>query len=288
VGFAEVAPGGAAQESGSMSRLRNREPRPFLKWVGGKTQLLSEIRDFMPETFGTYREPFIGGGALFFDVKPKKAVLSDMNERLIRAYRGIKKDVQAVIDLLEEYPHKKKFFLELRAQDIDSRTDAEVAAWMIYLNKVGFNGLYRVNSRNGFNVPFGRYTDPVICDESNLRACAKALRGVTLKVQSFEEVESQAKPGDFVYFDPPYVPLNDTSYFTSYTSAGFDWAAQARLRDLALRLKTKGVFVLLSNSSAQAVYELYGKGFECLPVDARRYVNATGSGRGAVKELLIR
>lgn len=261
--------------------------RPFVKWVGGKRQLLHRMAEYVPNRYGTYHEPFVGGGAFFFDLFPPTATLSDFNERLIRTYRGIRDQPEKVIERLRSYPHEKEFFLEMRAMDIDARDDDEVAAWFIYLNKTGFNGLYRVNRSNVFNVPFGDYKNPNICDADNLRACSRALKRAKLEVSSFEAVLDRAKPGDFVYFDPPYVPLSVTSYFTSYTSAGFDMEDQVRLRDVALELKKRDVQVLLSNSSAQAVRELYA-GFEQIEVSASRAVNSKAEGRGKVTELLIR
>jgi len=271
-----------------MLSLPTAEARPFIKWVGGKRQLLDRLLHYVPERFGTYHEPFVGGGALFFRLEPRPAILADSNERLIRTYRGLRNEPEKVIELLRGYPHEKSFFLELRSSDIDAaKTDAEVAAWFIYLNKTAYNGLYRVNRRNLFNVPFGDQKKPNICDAENIRACSRALQGAELVTGDFESVLERAKSGDFVYFDPPYVPLSVTSDFTSYTRDGFDMSDQVRLRDVALELKKRGVYVLLSNSSAPAVRELYAD-FEQIEVDARRAINCKVEGRGAVTELLIR
>jgi DNA adenine methylase len=262
-------------------------PRPFLKWAGGKRQLLVELRQHVPEKINTYHEPMVGGGALFFAIKPRKAVLSDSNERLVRTYRGVRDAVEDVIGLLSGYPHSKPFFLDLRAREIDSGTDAEVAAWMIYLNKTCFNGLYRVNSKDRFNVPFGHYKDPLICDAELLRACSTTLRSVKIEHEDFKAVGSRARPGDFVYFDPPYVPVSTTASFTSYTKGGFGVDDQRRLRDVAGKLKRKGAHVLLSNSSTPLVHQLYGEGFEHREVLAKRAINSKGSARGPVGELII-
>lgn len=242
----------------------------------------------VPPSRGRYYEPFLGGGALFFALQPRRAVLADRNERLIRTYKGVRDQVGEVIRLLRGYPHDPAFFYSLRDRDIDAATDAEVAAWFIYLNKTGFNGLYRVNRDNRFNVPFGRYAKPAICDETTLRACAAALARADLRVADFEATVEGAKPGDFVYFDPPYVPLSATSQFTSYTSDGFGPEHQQRLRDRAAALKERGVHVLLSNSSAPLVRELYRDGFEVIEVSALRSVNSKGAGRGPIVELAIR
>jgi DNA adenine methylase len=262
--------------------------RPFLKWAGGKRQLLPHLRAHVPSTFGRYFEPFVGGGALFFALQPRAATLADVNERLIRTYAGVKADVGRVIALLQEHPYDEKFFYEARDVDVDARSDAEVAAWFIYLNKAGYNGLYRVNSKNQFNVPFGRYANPTICDEANLRACSLALANAELHNDSFEQVAARAKPGDFVYFDPPYVPLSATSSFTSYSANGFGAEEQIHLRDVALELKKRGVHVLLSNSSAPLVRDLYARGFDVTEVSATRMLNSKPTGRGAITELLIK
>jgi DNA adenine methylase len=261
--------------------------RPFLKWAGGKRQLLASLLKNAPPDPARYFEPFVGGGALFFALRPPHAVLADVNARLIRTYKGVRDDVEEVIRLLRDYPHDSAFFYRLREESIDSGSDAQVAAWFIYLNKTGFNGLYRVNRRNGFNVPFGRNVNPNICDEVTLRACSAALAGTELLEADFEVAVAKAKRGDFVYFDPPYVPLSTTSSFTSYTSHGFGPAEQTRLRDTAGKLKRRGVRVLLSNSSAPFVRELYAHGFDLKTVSATRQVNSKATARGPIVELLI-
>jgi DNA adenine methylase len=259
-----------------------------VKWAGGKRQLLPELLRCVPEHYGRYYEPFVGGGALFFELQPPAAFLTDVNERLIRTYRGVRDHADRVIALLESYPHDEKFYYDLRDVDIDTQPDAEVAAWFIYLNKVGFNGLYRVNRKNRFNVPFGRHKNPTISDAATLRACSAALARATLEVADFSSAVAEAVAGDLVYFDPPYVPLSVTSSFTSYTSGGFDYAAQVRLRDLALELKQRGVHVVLSNSSADLVRDLYAPGFTTREVSATRLVNSKVTHRGAITELVIR
>ncbi len=266
-----------------------REPlRPFLKWAGGKRALVEQFLPHIPEDFGRYHEPFVGSGALFFHLRPRRATLSDNNTRLIRTYQGLKKDPEGVIARLEQYKHDRDFYYDLRATDIDAQDDVSVAAWFIYLNKTGFNGLYRVNSRNRFNVPFGDYAKPNFCDKETLRACAAQLRSVTLRNEDFVAAARRAQAGDLVYFDPPYVPLSATASFTSYTKNGFDMDAQMRLRDLARELADRGVHVLLSNSSADAVRELYRDGFALIDIRARRAINSRGDRRGEITELLIR
>lgn len=261
------------------------KPKPFVKWAGGKRQLLPAILEHVPPSYGTYHEPFLGGGAVFFALSPQKAVLSDSNERLIRCYRGIKHDVKKVISLLKSYKQSRGLFLEMREKDIDLATDPEVAAWFIFLNKTGYNGLYRVNSKNKFNVPYGDNRNAQICDEQNLEACSAALAVADLRCEEFEGVAERAKRGDLVYFDPPYMPLSTTSYFTSYTARGFTLDDQVSLRNIARTLKSKGVTVLLSNSSTAR--ELYVKDFSVSAVLAARNVNSKGERRGKIAELLI-
>jgi len=284
---------------GSSPRGTEGTGRPFIKWAGGKRQLLPELLRYVPERFNRYIEPFVGGGALFFALAPRlpvlsgdpaapRALLADVNERLVRTYSGVRDSVDEVIERLREYRHDERCYYQVREKQIDAGGDAEVAAWLIYLNKIGFNGLYRVNRQNRFNVPFGRHKNPTICDEVTLRACSRALFGVDVRVADFEVAAAQAKPGDLVYFDPPYVPLSMTSSFTSYTSGGFDTQCQIRLRDLALRLKRQGVHVLLSNSSAGLVRDLYQADFEIIEVSATRLVNSKATRRGAITELVIR
>jgi DNA adenine methylase len=281
-----------APAEASRERERKREEdgslgRPFIKWAGGKRQLLPALLGRVPSRWGTYFEPFLGGGAVFFALRPKRAVLADTNARLVRTYRGIRDDVENVIALLKTYPHDEDFFYRLREVDIDAASDVHVAAWFIYLNKVGYNGLYRVNRGNRFNVPFGRYANPAICDEERLRACNLALQGVDLRIADFRDAVNEAKRGDFVYFDPPYAPVSSTAHFTSYTAAGFGPSDQTRLCELARTLKKRGVRILLSNSGTDSVRDLYAHGFDVEEVHARRNVNSRGKARGNVPELVI-
>jgi len=270
--------------------------KPFLRWVGSKVQLLPVLREWMPKRFSVYAEPFIGGGALFFNTRPRHATLSDTNSRLVRTYQAIRNDVDAVIAALRIYAdgHERclvagtaeQLYYHVRGIEPDAMSDTDLAAWFIYLNKTNFNGIWRVNRSGQFNVPYGHRKSPLICDEITLRACAEALQRATIVHRDFKE--TNVPPTSFVYFDPPYAPLSATSDFTSYTAEGFSAQDQKDLRDLALRLKNRGVYVLLSNSSAPLIRELYKDHFEIREVPARRNVNADASGRGAVTELLIR
>lgn len=261
--------------------------KPFVKWAGGKRRLAPALLQHLPVRYGTYHEPFAGGAALFYTLRPGSAVLSDINERLVRTYVAIRDDVNAVISRLRTYPNEKEFFLQMRRRAIDGRPDAEVAAWLIYLLKTCFNGLYRVNTNNRFNAPFGKHKRPLICDEPNLRACSDALQGVDICHEDFANVLNRVQPGDVVYFDPPYVPVSETSSFTEYGPDGFSRDDQRRLRDVALKLKARGVHVVISNSDAQEVRGLYANGFTIATVQAPRTINSKVSGRGKVIELII-
>lgn len=259
--------------------------KPFLHWVGGKRRSLPALRAAVPAFRGVYHEPFVGGGAMFFDLAPSQAVLSDSNLRLIRAWRGVRDDVEIVIDWLRTFVHSEDFFYRMRDVRADALSDSQLAAWFIYLNRTGFNGLYRENRSGAFNVPWGKHVKPPNYDEENLRACSRALQGVALEHEDFCAAFLRARPGDLIYCDPPYVPLSETSNFTAYTARGFSGADQVRLRDAALDAKSRGVHVLLSNSVAAR--ELYAA-FEIAEVPVGRSVNCKGDRRGKVVELLIR
>ena len=247
-----------------VQKLINAKPKPFVKWVGGKRQLLRQFRElglYPPEDFNpitnTYYEPFVGGGAVFFDLLPKNAELSDLNNELVITYNVIKNNVDELIQSLQKHIYDKEYYLEVRAKKIDDLSDVEVASRFIFLNRTGFNGLYRVNKSGQFNVPFGRYNNPVICDEDNLRRVSNALQDVTITHQDYKHVLKTAKSGDFIYLDPPYYPINATSSFTSYTAEGFLEKEQTELRNTFVMLHEKGCFVMLSNSDTPFINELY-------------------------------
>src|SRR5579872_6726817 len=191
--------------------------KPFLKWAGGKRQLLPDLAYHLPKSFNRYFEPFVGGGALFFYLREKGiglATIGDANARLMRTYEGVRDNVEGVIRTLQQMPYNEKFYYKTRAQDCDAFDPFGMAAWFIYINRAGFNGLYRVNKAGKVNVPFGRYTNPTICDVEGLTEASKALRGVKLLTGDFEKIVAGAKRGDLVYFDPPYVPVSQTADFT--------------------------------------------------------------------------
>lgn len=275
-------------------------PSPFVKWAGGKSQLLAQFDPYFPPDFGRYVEPFAGGGAVFFHLynrgrlDGKEVTLIDRLEELINCYRVIQRQVEALIGVLRIHEPQKldaKYFYEVRNWDrqLDyvQRSGVERAARFIYLNRTCYNGLYRVNRRGQFNVPFGRYRNPTICDEANLRAVHRALQGVTLLTGDFERCLDYAGAGDLVYMDPPYQPLSTTANFTSYTSADFRQEDQERLAHLFQVLDRRGSYVLLSNSYTDAIQALY-EGYEQITVQAVRAINSKAAARGAIPELLIR
>ncbi|HGR3278048.1 TPA: DNA adenine methylase [Streptococcus pneumoniae] len=268
--------------------------QPFTKWTGGKRQLLPVIRELIPKTYNRYFEPFVGGGALFFDLTPKDAVINDFNAELINCYQQIKDNPQELIEILkvhQEY-NSKEYYLDLRSADRDERIDmmSEVqrAARILYMLRVNFNGLYRVNSKNQFNVPYGRYKNPKIVDEELISAISVYINNnqLEIKVGDFEKAIVDVRTGDFVYFDPPYIPLSETSAFTSYTHEGFSFADQVRLRDAFKRLSDTGAYVMLSNSSSALVEELY-KDFNIHYVEATRTNGAKSSSRGKISEIIV-
>ncbi len=267
--------------------------QPFIKWVGGKRQLIEELKKRMPENYNSYFEPFIGGGALFFELRPKKAFINDYNNELTNLYITVRDNPDELIDDVCKHKNESNYYYEVRALDRDEKafnklTNIQRASRFIFLNKTGFNGLYRVNSKGQYNVPFGRYKNPNYCDPDNILACSDLLKNTEISNGDFDIIKIKIKKGDFVYFDPPYVPLTATSSFTGYTDKGFDEDMQFRLRDLCDYINDKGAYFMLSNSSADFVYELYDvDGYTIHEVEASRNINSKGNGRGKVKELII-
>lgn len=263
--------------------------KPFLRWAGGKAKLVPELIKLAPKSWLTYREPFLGGGALFFALQPKHVVLSDANDELIHAYTIVRDRPAELIDRLVKaaQSHSKEHYYFVRTLDPRTLDPVTRAARFIYLNSTCFNGLYRVNSKGRFNVPWDPGRSGSV-NEHVITAASVALRGQDLYSDDFRKVEHAAIAGDFVYFDCPYVPLTATSNFTGYTTGGFTHKDQIDLRDMALRLKRNGVHVLLSNSGTPVVEQLYSKDFELHPVAARRNINSKSTGRDAVKEYIIR
>jgi DNA adenine methylase len=276
----------------------DNKPKPFVKWVGGKRQLLKQFRAlklYPPDHFdpakNKYFEPFVGGGAVFFDLLPERAFLSDMNFELVTTYNVIKENVDELIRSLKRHKYQKDYFLKVRAKNPKELSDVEIASRFIFLNRTAFNGMYRVNSKGEFNVPFGKYENPMICDEENLRKASRALKNVEIRHGDYKGVLEKAKKGDFVYFDPPYYPVSKTASFTSYTAESFLDREQMELRDTFLALHKRGCFVMLSNSDAPFINKIYSElkqyGVKISKIDANRAINSKATGRGKIKEVLV-
>jgi len=262
-----------------------RNASPFLKWAGGKTQLLPTLLNYVPTHFHTYIEPFLGGGALFFELQPVKAILADSNPELINCYTMVRDRVEDVIKVLSDYPYSEEFYYAIRAER--PRDPVMRAARMIYLNRTCYNGLYRVNKQGQFNVPFGRYTNPVICDPERLRAGSYALRNAELRCVDYQEMLCKyVKPGDFVYLDPPYHLVSKYSDFKRYTAEFFYIDDQRILAKMARELAAQGCYVLVSNSYCDFILDIY-EGCEIVEVAAKRNINKDPEKRGEVKEALI-
>lgn len=278
----------AASKTAPIESRGTSVARPLLKWAGGKRQLLEAIRRRLPDEIHTYYEPFVGGGAVFFSLamekRFKRAVLSDQNSELIETYTAVRDDVESVIRELRKFRHSEEDYYKVRAAQ--PRSPARRAARMIYLNRTGYNGLYRVNRSGKFNVPYGRYVRPNICDEERLFAVSEALAGVRLQVADFEETVKRAKAGDVVYFDPPYVPVSPTARFAEYHHTAFGDAEHERLADLFGQLWNSGVHAVLSNSDTPRTRKLYSAYVHEF-VSARRSINSAPGGRGATSELLV-
>ena len=259
---------------------------PFLKWVGGKASLLTELHKHVPARLRRYHEPFVGGGALFFSLAPRRAALSDSNPELVHAYRQVRDDVAGVLDQLSRHVYERPHFEAVRALDPLRLSASARAARFIYLNKTCFNGLWRVNRSGRFNVPIGRYKNPRFHDPSTLLAASQALKRVEILHAPFEDALARAAAGEFVYLDPPYDPVSATSSFASYTADGFTWEDQKRLARACISLNRRGVRFLLSNSATERIRELY-RGFEQRLVRAPRFINSKAESRGRVDELLV-
>lgn len=273
-----------------------KKARPFLKWVGGKGQLLEQFQELFPEKYNSYFEPFIGGGAVFFSINPKKAIINDINTTLVQTYIYIKDDVEKVIKelkklekefLSKEQEERKEFYYKIREKyNSLPKDDFKRSLYFLFFNKTAFNGVYRENSKGGFNVPMGSYKNPKIVDEDNLRAVSESLKHTSITNASFADVVKKAKAGDFVYFDPPYHPVSTTSSFTSYSKDDFTKEDQIKLRDLFVELDKKGVYVMLSNSYTPFIKEIYSA-YKQIPVNASRMINSKADKRGKISEIVI-
>lgn len=277
---------------GEFTVAKNKLVQPFLKWAGGKRQLLPELRKYVPTKVGTYFEPFLGGGAALFDLQPKQAIVNDINAELVNTYRVIRNNIDELINDLEKHRNEKAYFYSVRELDRTSEyrylTPVERASRLIYLNKTCYNGLFRVNSKGQFNVPFGEYKNPNIVNSGVLRAVHNYLVDCNVQVLNTDFVESvsEATKDDFIYIDPPYDPMSDTASFTGYSLDGFGKDEQIRLKETVDQLTARGCNVLLSNSSTEFIRDLYRE-YKMVIVEAKRAINSNAARRGKVDEVLV-
>ncbi len=266
---------------------------PFLKWAGGKRQLLPAIKNHIPKRFSTYIEPFVGAGAMLFSLQPQKAVINDFNTQLINVYRVIRDDPEALIDDLKKHKNEPEYFYKIRSLDRNSQfhqlSEVEKASRIMYLNKTCYNGLFRVNSSGEFNAPFGKYINPNIVNEPTIRAVSAYLKKNSIQILDgdFAEALKEIDRDSFVYFDPPYHPVSESSNFTGYVQGGFNKTEQERLKYTCDKLNKQGIKFLLSNSSTEFIRTLYSD-FIQVYVKAKRSVNSVANKRGAIDELLIK
>jgi DNA adenine methylase len=266
--------------------------KPFLKWAGGKRQLVKDLIQYMPKKYTTYYEPFLGGGAFLLELQPQKAVVNDTNSELINCYSVVKNALNELIEELKQYKNDEDYYYEVRQWDREKdytlRTSIEKAARIIFLNKTCYNGLFRVNSQGQFNVPYGRYKKPNILDETVLKAVSLYLNKADIKIlnKDFAEAVKTANKNDFIYFDPPYDPVSNTASFTGYDMNGFDRNQQKRLKEVVDDLTNRGCQVMLSNSYTDFILDLYQE-YKCVKVAAKRAINSNASKRGKVDEVIV-
>ena len=271
-----------------------KQLKPILKWAGGKRQILPYLLQYIPKDFNNYYEPFAGGLALLIELynqgRIKKAIISDINKDLINLYEIIKEKPYELISAIKEirFKNNKDDYYQARKlfNSLEPHKNVSRAVLLLYLNRHGYNGLYRVNSKGEFNVPFGRYNNPSLPDKEDIIKFHEMLKSCEILNLDFEDAVRSAQRSDFVYFDPPYMPLNETSYFTDYTSGGFSEQDQKRLASVFKTLSNKGVFVMQSNSNNEFIRQLYAE-YNIVEIEARRNINSNASKRGSVKELII-
>ena len=263
----------------ALKKEKHIQAKPIMKWAGGKTQMLSDIMPKIPKKYGKYIEPFIGGGALFFALNPDKAIIADRNPELINMYQQVADNVETVISYLKKYKNTKEDFYEVRSLDWLKLKKEEAAARMIYLNKTCFNGLYRVNKKGQFNVPFGKYKAPNFCDEEVLYAASDVLKKATIECGDYLSVlKKYAEPGDFIFLDPPYLPISEYSDFKRYTKEQFYEEDHIELAKEVKRLQELGCYVILTNSNHPLVHELYAD-YKIEVIQTKRYISCNGSKR---------
>lgn len=266
--------------------------KPFLKWAGGKRQLQETLKEKMPAEYNRYFEPMVGGGALFFYVEPESALIADLNKEIIDLYRIVKNNPEELIRIVNDYlaVNSKSFYNNIRALDrnggMEELSDLEKAARTLYLNRTSFNGLYRVNKSGQFNAPYGKYTNPSI-DTDNIRACSEALQNTQIEHFSYSSILDVVNEGDFVYLDPPYIPLSETSSFTAYSSNGFSIGQHKELSDFCKELNRRNVKFMLSNSDTELSNSLYSD-FNVIKVLAKRLIAAKSNSRRTVSEIIVR
>jgi DNA adenine methylase len=265
----------------------------FVKWAGGKGQLIEQFKPLFPNKINRYIEPFVGSGAILFYIlknySPKEVIINDINEELMITYEVVEKDVELLILKLKEHKklHNKEYYYEIRKQNPKDLNNVEKAARFIYLNKTCFNGLYRVNSEGGFNVPIGDHKNPDIVSEDKLREISKLLKNVIIKCESFEKVIKYAKKGDFIYLDPPYYPVKRKTSFTKYSKGDFLEKEQEKLKETFDSLTKKGCLCMESNSDTEYIKKLYSA-YTIIHVRAKRSINCRKEGRGLINEIVIR
>jgi DNA adenine methylase len=264
---------------------------PLLKWAGGKRSLVKLILELLPNDYleRSYHEPFIGGGALFFKLEPRRGSVSDINTRLMNFYRVVRDNPEELVEKASEYKYNKEEYYRLRDRFNERpKNPVEDAALMLYLNKTGYNGLYRVNSKGEFNVPFGRYVDPTIVPRRNIRKASRILKYIDIRSEDFEYLTSVVNPGDFCYLDPPYDPVSDTANFTNYSVFGFNKDDQERLAKLCYRLDDMGVIFILSNSDTNLIKKLYHeRNFKIKQLETNRLISSKVSSRNSGLDVLI-
>ena len=279
------------------SQIFATSPKPFVKWAGGKRQLITSLEGHLPKKFGTYFEPFLGGGALLFHLLNQspnlKCNISDLNSDLILAYITIRDKVEQLVESLERHSGKysaDKIEYYYSVRESAPKNQIEKVSRLLFLNKTCFNGLYRVNSKGQFNVPLGRYTNPSIVNKENLISVSKILqsKNIAIRCQDFEAILDEAKKDDYVYFDPPYQPVSKTANFTSYTKCEFTYDDLKRLANVCQKLDKKDCKVLLSNSNTKEVRKLFSSKWKVVEVSANRAINWNSKKRTGHTELLIK
>ena len=269
--------------------------KPLLRWAGGKGSLLNDIKNYMPADISkiSFHEPFVGGGALFFDIEPKKGTINDINKRLINFYKVVKKSPDKLIAKANEYQkyvQDKEMYYVLREEFNDDKNINNItsAALFLYFNRAGYNGLYRVNSKNKFNVPIGRHSNPIIVNKSKIKQANKILKNIKIHSKDFKYISKEAKEGDFCYFDPPYYQPKINTKFTDYSKDGFSLKDHERLKDICITLNEKGVYFILSNSNAKKIIDMYSDApFKIGKVTNRWMISCNSATRKIVEEILV-